>query len=112
MDVKNTFLHSELDQEIYMEQPKCFKSKTYPNYVCKLKKALYGLKQALRAWYGKIVEFLVQNGYSMAPINSSQFTKVRNENITIVLVYVDDLIITGDDEVEIGQIRDNLFVCF
>ena len=59
MDVKNAFLHGELDKDIYIEQPRGFESKIHLDYVCKLKKALYGLKQAPRAWYGKIGEFLV-----------------------------------------------------
>ena len=65
MDVKNAFLHGELDREIYMEQPQGFESKTHPGYVCKLKKVLYGLKQAPRAWYGKIAEFLIQSDYML-----------------------------------------------
>ena len=58
MDVKNAFLHGELDLEIYMIQPMGFQSRDHPEYVCKLRKALYGLKQEPRAWYGKIYEFL------------------------------------------------------
>ena len=76
----------------------------------KLKKTLYGLKQAPRAWYEKIVEFLVQSGHFGASADSSLFTKVKNDKITIVLVYIDDLIIIRDDEVEISQIKGNIFV--
>ena len=54
MDVKNAFLHGELDREIYMVQPRGFESRMHPDYMCKLRKALYGLKQAPRALYGKI----------------------------------------------------------
>jgi hypothetical protein len=112
MDVKNAFLHGELDREIYMEQPKGFESKAQPDYVCKLRKALYGLKQAPRAWYGKIGEFLVHNGYSVAPADSSLFVKARGSRLATVLVYVDDLIITRDDEDEIRRTRENLAVRF
>ncbi|KAE8667231.1 tir-nbs resistance protein [Hibiscus syriacus] len=73
MDVKNAFLHGELDREIYMTQP--IQSQDHPEYVCKLRKALYGLKQAPRAWYGKIAEFLTKSGYSVTPADSSLFVK-------------------------------------
>ncbi|KAJ4715914.1 Retrovirus-related Pol polyprotein from transposon TNT 1-94 [Melia azedarach] len=112
MDVKNAFLHGELDREIYMEQPKGFECKERSHYVCKLKKALYGLKQAPRAWYGKIAEFLVQSGYSVSSADSSLFVKKQDGRLAIVLVYVDDLIITGDNEGEIRQTRRNLSVRF
>ncbi|WVZ98659.1 LOW QUALITY PROTEIN: hypothetical protein U9M48_044067 [Paspalum notatum var. saurae] len=112
MDVKNAFLHGELDKEIYMEQPKGFQSKTHPEYVCKLKKALYGLKQAPRAWYGKISEFLIQNDFKVAPSDSSLFVKSKEGRLAIVLVYVDDLIVTGDNTEEIRRIRENLSVRF
>jgi len=50
MNVKNAFLHGELDREIYMAQPMGFQSQEHPRYVFKLRKALYGLKQSPRAW--------------------------------------------------------------
>ncbi|KAE8733549.1 hypothetical protein F3Y22_tig00001120pilonHSYRG00173 [Hibiscus syriacus] len=112
MDVKNAFLHGELDREIYMTQPMGFQSQDHPEYVCKLRKALYGLKQAPRAWYGKIAEFLTKSGYSVTPADSSLFVKANEGKLAIVLVYVDDLIITGDDEAEILQTKENLSVRF
>ncbi len=54
MDVKNVFLHGDLQEELYMEQPPGYVDQTHPNLVCRLKKALYGLKQAPRAWSDKI----------------------------------------------------------
>ena len=101
MDVKNAFLHGELDKDIYMEQPRGFESKIHPEYVCKLKKELYGLKQNPQAWFGKIGEFLVQSGFKVAPSDSSLFVKEKESRLVIVLVYVDDLIITGDFSEEI-----------
>ncbi|KAE8728709.1 hypothetical protein F3Y22_tig00004111pilonHSYRG00116 [Hibiscus syriacus] len=87
-------------------------SQDHPEYVCKLRKALYGLKQAPRAWYGKIAEFLTKSGYSVTPADSSLFVKANEGKLAIVLVYVDDLIITGDDEAEILQTKENLSVRF
>ena len=112
IDVKNAFLHGELDRDIYMDQTKGFESQSHPNYVCKLKMTLYGLKQAPRACYGKIAEFLLQSGYSVAPADSSLLVKPRDEKLAIVLIYVDDLIITRDDDWEMQQTKANLSVRF
>ncbi|KAM1907090.1 hypothetical protein ACFX14_026784 [Malus domestica] len=95
-----------------MMQPMGFKSEAHPEYVCKLRKALYGLKQAPRAWYGKIAEFLTQSGYSVTPADSSLFVKANEGKLAIVLMYVDDLIITGDDEAEILRTKENLSIRF
>lgn len=112
MYVKNAFLHEELDREIYMIQLMGFENKVHPKYMCKLKKALYRLKQTLREWYGKIVEFLFKSGYAVIHVNSSLFVKANGGKLAIVLVYVDDLIITDNDEEEIHQTKENLLVHF
>ena len=112
MDVKNAFLHGELDREIYLDQPMGFQSQGHPEYVCKLRKALYGLKQAPRAWYGKIAEFLTHSGYLVTSADASLFIKAKEEKLAIVLVYVDDLIITVDYEEEIFRTKENLSVRF
>ena len=63
MDIKTTFLHGDLHEEIYMDQPEGFKVLGKENLVCKLKKSLYGLKQAPRQWYKKFDSFMVSQGY-------------------------------------------------
>ncbi|KAL0325093.1 UNVERIFIED_CONTAM: Retrovirus-related Pol polyprotein from transposon RE2 [Sesamum radiatum] len=84
----------------------------HSEYVCKLRKALYGLKQAPRAWYGKIAEFLTHSGYLMTSADSSLFIKAKERKLAIVLVYADDLIITGDYEEEVLQTKESLSVRF
>jgi hypothetical protein len=63
MDVKNVFLHGDLQEEVYMEQPPSYVYQTHPNLVCRLKKALYGLKQAPRVWSDKIGQYFVTSGF-------------------------------------------------
>ncbi|XP_019178882.1 PREDICTED: uncharacterized protein LOC109174044 [Ipomoea nil] len=89
-----------------------FQSQVHPDYVCKLRKALCCLKQAPRAWYGKIAEFLICNDYSVAPSDSSLFVKAKGRKLAIVLVYVDDLVLTCDDVEEVLRTKENLSVRF
>ena len=95
--MKNAFLHEELDREIYMNQPMGFQSQENPDYVCNLRKALNGLKQASRAWYGKIATFSI-SGYSMSSVDSSLIVKANKGKLVLVLVHVNDFIITRDCE--------------
>ncbi|KAL0415705.1 UNVERIFIED_CONTAM: Retrovirus-related Pol polyprotein from transposon RE2 [Sesamum latifolium] len=108
----NAFLHGELDREIYLNQSTDFLNSDHPEYVCKLRKALYGLKQAPRAWYGKIAEFLTHGGHLMTSADSSLFIKAKERKLVVMLVYVDDLIITGDCKEEVLQTKENLSVRF
>lgn len=65
-------------------------------YVLKLRKSLYGLKQASRAWYGKIAECLTQIDHLIVYADSN-FIKANERRLATILLYVDDLIFTGDD---------------
>ena len=64
LDVKTAFLHGDLHDEIYMQQPEGFREKGKEKIVCKLKKSLYGLKQAPQEWYNKFDAFMQMQGYA------------------------------------------------
>nr|GEU94112.1 hypothetical protein [Tanacetum cinerariifolium] len=97
MDVKTTFLHGLLKEDVYVCQPKGFIDADHPSHVYKLKKALYGLKQAPRAWDDKLSTFLLQNGFSKGIIDSTLFTRRFDDDILVVQVYVDDIIFGSTD---------------
>ncbi|CAJ2636723.1 unnamed protein product [Trifolium pratense] len=83
-----------------------------PNQVCKLLKSLYGLKQASRKWYEKLTSVLLAQGYAQSSSYHSLFTLYKNSSFTALLLYVDDIILTGDslDEfLHIKKIMDDLF---
>ena len=112
LDVKNAFLYGELDREVLMEQPPGFVSKEFPHHVCLLKKALYGLKQAPRAWYGKVAQYFIFCGFTVADSDSSLFVKTESKGHLLVLLYVDDMLITGENEAEISRLRNDLSIRF
>jgi Reverse transcriptase (RNA-dependent DNA polymerase) len=106
MDVKNAFLQGDLEEEVYMDMPPGYSGQG--NKVCRLKKAIYGLKQSPRAWYGRLSSSLLQIGYKCSTADSSIFIKRTNGKLVIVLVYVDDLVITGNDESGITSLKQHL----
>eukprot|EP00253_Pinus_taeda_P034512 PITA_34512 len=93
MDVKSAFLHGDLNEESYMEQPIRF-IQTDSTLVCRLKKSLYGLKQAPRAWYAKMDSFLSESGFSRCHSDNTVYTKKVGKSLIILVLYVDDLILT------------------
>ncbi|CAN1342859.1 Retrovirus-related Pol polyprotein from transposon TNT 1-94 [Linum perenne] len=107
LDVNTAFLHGDLFEEVYMTPPPGLIFNT-PNLVCKLNKSLYGLKQASRQWNFKLTEFLVQSGYVQSKCDYSLFTKSDNSLFIAVLVYVDDIIMTGNDESGIQILKTQL----
>ena len=91
-----------------MSQPKCFVDSIRPQYVCKLRKALYGLKQAPRAWFEKLKGAFLGWGFQNSVSNSSLFYSRKNDNLLLLLVYVDDILITGDCQADIQQLIKDL----
>jgi hypothetical protein len=95
MDVNNVFLHGGLFEEIYMEQPLGFV--TNSNLVFRLKMSLYGLKQSPRASYAKIDNFFLRLGFKQRESDHILYVLHSNGDTLIVVVYVDDLLITGNN---------------
>lgn len=108
-DVTNAFLHGELKQEVYMEAPEGFKNEFKKTEVCKLRRTLYGLKQSPRAWFGRFTKAMTQYGYQQSNSDHTLFLKKRGKLITCLIIYVDDMIITGDDLEEVKRLKENLF---
>ena len=104
MDVKSAFLHGDLHEEIYMEQPLLF-IQIGSSLVFWLKKSLYGLKQAPRPWYAKMDSFLLDNGFSMCHSDNTIYTKKVGKSLIILILYVDDLILTGSDPNLINHVK-------
>lgn len=97
LDVNNAFLHGNLTDIVYMKQPPGFIDPRYPDHACKLHKAMYGLQQAPRAWFHRLSSFLVTNGFVCSRADPSLFNFKRGACVLYLLVYVDDLILTGSD---------------
>lgn len=108
-DVKNAFLHGDLEEEVYMEIPPGVGITYGANKVCKLKKALYGLKQSPRAWFGRFTKAMKCLGYKQSQGDHTLFFKhSQGGKLTVLLVYVDDIIVTGDDLIERHFLKEKL----
>jgi hypothetical protein len=97
-DVKTAFLNGVIEEEVYIEQPQGIKVEDKKTHVCKLKKALYGLKQAPRAWYGRINSFLTSLDFTKSKVDSNLYFKVMNDEPIILLLYLDDLFLIGEEK--------------
>jgi len=95
LDVNNAFLHGDLQEDVYMLVPSGI-TLSKPNQVCKLIKSLYGLKQASRKWNEKLTSLLVLHHYTQSTSDHSLFIKKTDTSFTVLLVYVDDVIIVGN----------------
>uniref|UniRef100_A0A2N9FIM9 Reverse transcriptase Ty1/copia-type domain-containing protein n=1 Tax=Fagus sylvatica TaxID=28930 RepID=A0A2N9FIM9_FAGSY len=110
MDVKNAFLNGELTEEVYMQLPPGFSQPPgFSHKMCHLRRALYGLKQAPQAWFTKFSSTISQHGFLASSYDSALFFRRSDHEITLLLLYVDDMIITGDD-VQVSSSSDSYYL--
>jgi hypothetical protein len=103
MDVKNAFLHGDIFEEIYMDQPQGFMQDS--SLVCRLKKSLYGLKQAPRAWYAKMDSYLLSQNYVHCKLDLNVYILRTVDSLLLLVLYVDDLLIMGCSTLVISAIK-------
>jgi len=112
-DIKNAFLHGDLEEEVYLEQPPGFVPQgECRGYVCRLHKALYGLKQSPRAWFGRFSNVVQQYGMIRSEADHSVFYKCSPNKYIYLVVYVDDIVIIGDDHDGIARLKHHLVQYF
>lgn len=119
MDVSNAFLNGDLDEVVYMKMPPGYvglgsrisainaleRGNNISSLVCRLKKALYGLRQASRQWFAKLSLTLKMMQYDQSKADYSLFSYTQGTNITVVLVYVDDILISGNSSDDMAELK-------
>ena len=108
MDVQNAFLHGDLTETVYMRQPAGFVDESKPDHVCHLHKSLYGLKQSPRAWFDKFSTYLMEFGFTCSIPDPSLFVYAKGKDIILLLLYVDDMLITGNNSETLASLLTEL----
>ncbi|GKA93201.1 zinc finger, CCHC-type containing protein [Tanacetum coccineum] len=109
MDVKTTFLNADLDEEVYMNQPQGFIMPGNKNKMCKLIKSLNGLKQAPKQWHQKFDEVVLSNDYLLKQADKCVYSKFDETGKGVIIcLYVDDMLIFGTDQVQVGLTKEFL----
>lgn len=105
MDVITAFLNGKIKELIYMEQPPGFQLPGSEHLVCKLNRSLYGLKQSPRAWYEEVNSFLCTHGWTRSAADHNLYFIHQQGNIVLLLLFVDDLLITGNNPTQIAEVK-------
>ncbi|KAJ9553525.1 hypothetical protein OSB04_017570 [Centaurea solstitialis] len=112
MDVKTAFLNGKLTEDVYMEQPEGFEDPKNPNKVCKLLKSIYGLKQASRSWNLHFDERIKEFGFAKSEFEPCVYTKFSGSIVTFLVLYVDDILLIGNDVPNLQSVKSWLSKCF
>ncbi|KAJ9553643.1 hypothetical protein OSB04_017688 [Centaurea solstitialis] len=112
MDVKTAFLNGKLTEDVYMEQPEGFEDPKNPNKVCKLLKSIYGLKQASRSWNLHFDERIKEFGFAKSEFEPCVYTKFSGSIVTFLVLYVDDILLIGNDVPTLQSVKSWLSKCF
>ena len=106
LDVKNAFLNGDLEEEVYMHIPVGLETTSNFNEVCRLQKSLYGLKQSPKAWFERFTKVVKGYRFVQCQSNHTLFVKHFSEGkLAIIIVYVDDIILTGNHEEKIDLLK-------
>nr|BDI54541.1 retrotransposon protein, putative, Ty1-copia subclass [Triticum aestivum] len=112
MDVKTAFLNGYLKEELYMMQPKGFVDPKNANKVCKLQRSIYGLVQASRSWNIRFDEMIKAFGFMQTYGEACVYKKVSGSSVAFLILYVDDILLMGNDIEFLDSIKAYLNKCF
>jgi len=108
VDIEAAFLHGDVQEEIYIEQPENFILEGSESKVCKLSKAIYGLKQAAKCWYEKAKRIMMELNFCKFEHEPCVFYKFVNREVIIVTMCVDDFIIFSSRQDEMSKLKRGL----
>ena len=109
---KNAFHDGNLLENVYMTQPEGFVNPKYPNRVCKLRRSIYGLKQASRSWNLHFNEAVKELGFMKNEDEPCVYKKVSGSAIVFSVLYVDDILLIGNDIPTLLSVKSWLGKCF
>ena len=112
MDMNTKFLHGYLEEEIYMNQPEGFMVKGKKELVCRLKKSLCGLKQSPRMWYQKFDTYIQGLDFTRSKEDHCVCFKLIGDHVIYFILYVDDMLLIGNEKEIIQHLKTQLFFKF
>src|SRR3954466_15320608 len=108
MDDKTAFLNGDIEKELYMVQPKGFVDPKDADKVCKLQQSIYGLKQASRSWNQRFDNVFKSFGFIQTYGEACMYKKVSGSSVAFLILYVDDILLIGNDVDLLNSVKDYL----